>query len=228
MPGRLFNWTAPLFALASRRWGDDDARRVAALLAPYLPAHGRLLDIGGGTGDLAALLAAVVPCDVTVLDASPRMLRYAEGLPGVEAVLGDAAVMPFAGDGFDAALVCDAFHHFTRPAAAASEIARVVRPGGGVVIAEIDASVRKEVDDATEACKADVPETRLIASVASLLGEPAGFLTPAQLEQLLDGAGIAGSCRRRDGIAYWFAGEVRPPEYDVAVRRGAGPRAPCA
>ena len=213
MPGRLFNWTAPLFALASRRWGDDDARRVAALLAPYLPAHGRLLDIGGGTGDLAALLAAVVPCDVTVLDASPRMLRYAEGLPGVEAVLGDAAVMPFAGDGFDAALVCDAFHHFTRPAAAASEIARVVRPGGGVVIAEIDAAARA---------------TRALARVERLLGEPAGFLTPAQLEQLLDGAGIAGSCRRRDGIAYWFAGEVRPPEYDVAVRRGAGPRAPCA
>jgi len=213
VPGRLFNWTAPLFALASRRWGDDDARRVAALLAPYLPAHGRLLDIGGGTGDLAALLAAVVPCDVTVLDASPRMLRYAEGLPGVEAVLGDAAAMPFAGDGFDAALVCDAFHHFTRPAAAASEIARVVRPGGGVVVAEIDAAARA---------------TRALARVERLLGEPAGFLTPAQLEQLLDGAGIAGSCRRRDGIAYWFAGEVRPPEYDVAVRRGAGPRAPCA
>jgi demethylmenaquinone methyltransferase/2-methoxy-6-polyprenyl-1,4-benzoquinol methylase len=193
MPGGVFKWAAPLVARAAKRYTEDDARSFARLLGPYLPPHGRLLDLGGGTGDLAALLARVVPCAVTVLDASSHMLRYATGLPDVEAVVGDAAAMPFDDGRFDAALVCDAFHHFVEPEAAASELARVVRPGGGVAIVEIAAGARS---------------TRAIGMVERLLGEPAGFLRPSELETLMAAAGVHGSSRRRNEIAYVFVGEV--------------------
>jgi ubiquinone/menaquinone biosynthesis C-methylase UbiE len=193
MPGGVFKWAAPLFARAAKRYTEEDARSFARLLGPYLLPQGRLLDLGGGTGDLAALLARVVPCAVTVLDASPHMLRYATGLPDVEAVVGDAATMPFDDDWFDAALVCDAFHHFVEPVAAANELARVVRPGGGVAIVEIDAAARS---------------TRAVGLVEKMLGEPAGFLRPAELETLMGAAGVHGSSRRRNGISYMFVGEV--------------------
>jgi demethylmenaquinone methyltransferase/2-methoxy-6-polyprenyl-1,4-benzoquinol methylase len=193
MPGGIFKWAAPLFARAAKRYTEDDARSFARLLGPYLQPHGRLLDLGGGTGDLAALLARVVPCAVTVLDASPHMLRYASELPDVEAIVGDAVAMPFDDDTFDAALVCDAFHHFVEPEAAASELARVVRPGGGVAIVEIDAAARS---------------TRAVGVVERLLGEPAGFLRPPELEALMAAAGVHGSSQRRSEIAYAFVGEV--------------------
>jgi demethylmenaquinone methyltransferase/2-methoxy-6-polyprenyl-1,4-benzoquinol methylase len=163
------------------------------LLAPFLAPDGRLLDLGGGTGNLAGLLARLVPCQVTVLDTSPQMLRYASDIRGVEPLLGDAHAMPLADASFDAALVCDAFHHFSDTAGAVREMARVVRSGGGVVVAEIDAAARS---------------TRMIAAFERLLGEPAGFLRPEEMEVLMAGVGIHGSSQPQGGISYVFVGEV--------------------
>jgi SAM-dependent methyltransferase len=191
--GAIFRWAAPLFARAAKRWSEDDARSLAGLLGPALAPGGRLLDLGGGTGDLAGLLARLVPCAVTVLDASPRMLRYANAIPDVEPLLGDAAAMPLADASFDAVLVCDAFHHFTDPAGAVREMARVVRPGGGVVVAEMDAGARS---------------TRVIGMLERLLGEPAGFLRPTEMEGLMAAFGIHGSSQPRSGISYVFVGEA--------------------
>jgi demethylmenaquinone methyltransferase/2-methoxy-6-polyprenyl-1,4-benzoquinol methylase len=123
------------------------------------------------------------------------MLRYAAGLADVEPVLGDAAALPFTDDSFDAVLVCDAFHHFDHREAAAREMARVVRPGGAVVIAEIDASARS---------------TRMISLGERLLGEPAGFMRPADLERLMEAVGVPGSTQRQGGSSYVFVGEVAP------------------
>ncbi len=195
LPGLIFRWAAPLFARAARRWSEDDAEAFARLLHPALQPHGRLLDLGGGTGALAALLARVVPCTVIVVDPSPQMLRYAAGLADVEPVLGDAAALPFTDDTFDAVLVCDAFHHIAERAAAVGEMARVVRPGGAVVIAEIDASARS---------------TRMISLGERLLGEPASFMRPVDLERLMAAAGVPGSTQRQGGASYVFVGEVAP------------------
>lgn len=194
MSGDIFRWAAPLFASAGRRLTAPDAEEFARLLRPSVPPNGRLLDLGGGTGALAVLLARMVPCTVTVLDSSPHMLRYAEGQPGVEAELGDAADLPFPDGSFDAVLVSDAFHHFAAPEAVVHEMARVIRPGGGVVVAELDP---------------DSFVIRLIRVLEKALREPAGFRRPAELEELMEAAGIHGSTRRPGGPSYVFAGEVR-------------------
>ena len=193
----IFQRAAPVFARLAKRWSDDDAEAFAGLLGPFVRPDGRLLDLGGGTGALAGLLARRMSCCVTVVDSSPQMLRYAHGVPGVEAVLGHASAIPFPDGYFDAVLVCDAFHHLAAQQAAVREMARVVRPGGGVVIAEPDPN-RGAI--------------RVIAVVERLLGEPAGFMRPEDLDRLMKAAGIDGHSLRQSNASYVFVGAVAHPE----------------
>ena len=73
---------------------------------------------------------------VTVLVASPHMLARVQRHPAVSVRLTAAESMPFPDGHFDACTLSDAFHHFRDQDAAAAEMARVVRPGGGVLIFE--------------------------------------------------------------------------------------------
>jgi demethylmenaquinone methyltransferase/2-methoxy-6-polyprenyl-1,4-benzoquinol methylase len=189
----VFRWGAPFFDRLARHWGPHEAEALASWLSPTVPPGGRLLDLGGGTGALARLLAERLACTVTVLDASREMLAYAHGLPGVHVVGGDAAAMPFPDESFDAVLVCDAFHHFTNQACAAREIERVVRPGGGVVVVEVDPERRG---------------MRTLRWIERLAGEPAAFLTPTQLTALMRRAGVEGRSVAQGRASYLFSGRV--------------------
>lgn len=193
MAGGMFRWAAPVFARVGSRWSMGDADDLVRAFDPYVPAGGRLLDVGGGTGALATRLAERLRAAVTVLDASPHMLRHAEGLPGVTAVGGDAEAMPFEDGVFDAVLVSDAFHHFTTPPVAAREMARVVRPGGGVVVLEPDPAIWA---------------VRLVAGAECLAGEPGHFMKPAVFEELMRGAGVEGAAHNRGKASYVFVGTV--------------------
>jgi ubiquinone/menaquinone biosynthesis C-methylase UbiE len=189
----MFRWAAPVFARFARHWGADDAEALATWLRPTVPPGGRLLDLGGGTGHLARLLAERLDCRVTVLDATHAMLRYAEGFPGVEPVLGDAASMPFEDGVFDAVLVSDALHHFVDPLVAVREMSRVVRPGGGVLVLEIDPERRG---------------ARSIALVERLVGEPGNFLTPRGLQGLMSSVGVEGETHAQGYASYLFTGRT--------------------
>jgi SAM-dependent methyltransferase len=194
----MFRRAAPLFARLARCWGPDEADGLASWLRPTVPAGGSLLDLGGGTGHLARLLAERLSCTVTVLDASAEMLRYAKGAAGVVPVRGDATAMPFDDDAFDAALVCDALHHFPEPQGAVRELARVVRPGGGVLVFEID------------------PDRRgagTVAFVERLLGEPGHFLRPGELEALLATVGVHGGVHEQGRSSYIFTGRLPAPPH---------------
>ena len=164
---------------------------MARLLEGFVPSGGRILDLGGGTGELAGLLAAEMDSSVTILDSSPQMLRYAHGRVGVLPMQGDAASMPFADGSFDAVVVCDAFHHFVRRDEAAREMARVVRPGGAVLVAEIDPRPLG---------------TRVTAAVERLLGEPGSFLSPEDMERLFRRLGVEGRSEAQGKASYLFLG----------------------
>jgi SAM-dependent methyltransferase len=128
---------------AADEWGAGSYEDTAAELAPAaevavdtlgISPGDRVLDVACGTGNAAAV-AAAHGAVVTGLDGSPRLLSVArERVPGGEFVEGDAASLPFADHEFDAAVSVFGVI-FARPAErAAAEIARVVRPGGRVVI----------------------------------------------------------------------------------------------
>ncbi|NUS44003.1 MAG: methyltransferase domain-containing protein [Mycobacteriaceae bacterium] len=103
------------------------------------------IDIGSGTGSEVLLFADKVgPSGEAVgVEPDPQLLASAErraAAAGSAArfVPGDAYGLPFGMDSFDAVLCERVFQHLTRPQQAAREIARVLRPGGRVVLCDAD------------------------------------------------------------------------------------------
>jgi SAM-dependent methyltransferase len=115
-------------------------------LATHLPSPARVLDIGGGPGRYTIWLAHRGH-RVVLADLSPELLSLARarvdqaGLgPRVEDIVqADACdLSPWAGESFDAVLSLGPFYHLPDPGdrrRAASEMARVLRPGGVAFVA---------------------------------------------------------------------------------------------
>ena len=114
-----------------QRW-----RERAVELARVAPGS-RALDVATGTGDLAIALrgagAEVVGCDF-----SEEMLERARKKePSVPFEWADALNLPYEDDSFDAATVGFGARNFSDLSRGLQEMARVVRPGGRVVVLEI-------------------------------------------------------------------------------------------
>jgi demethylmenaquinone methyltransferase / 2-methoxy-6-polyprenyl-1,4-benzoquinol methylase len=114
-------------------------RRRAADLAAVAPGD-RALDVATGTGDLAIELARrVAPGgEVVGSDFSERMLALArEKDPAIRFEFGNALGLPYDDGSFDAATVGFGARNFSDLEQGLSEMVRVVRPGGRVVVLEI-------------------------------------------------------------------------------------------
>jgi demethylmenaquinone methyltransferase/2-methoxy-6-polyprenyl-1,4-benzoquinol methylase len=97
----------------------------------------RALDVATGTGDLAIELSRR-GASVTGLDFAPAMLDVARAkAPGVAFDRGDALALPYEDARFDAATVGFGARNFSDLDRGLREMARVVRPGGRVVVLEI-------------------------------------------------------------------------------------------
>lgn len=96
----------------------DLYRRMAAACVP-----GRTLEIGGGTGNLREWWGGeVISCDI-------QPFSWLD-------VVADAHRLPFADASMDNLMLFDVLHHLARPRLFFSEAARVLRPGGRVVMME--------------------------------------------------------------------------------------------
>ena len=92
----------------------------------------RVLDLAAGTGKLTRLLVPTGAEVVAVEPVAAMRARLAE-LGGVEALDGTAEQIPLGDGSVDAVTVAQAFHWFDAPVAL-GEIARVLRPGGSLVL----------------------------------------------------------------------------------------------
>jgi SAM-dependent methyltransferase len=103
-------------------------RHVAAyaLGEQYLPG-GRIADVGCGVGHSYRLLA---PRETVGIDVDPAAL----GGQGRETVVADMRSLPFPGDSFDGAIAVHSIEHVPDPERALAEMARVLKPGGAVVL----------------------------------------------------------------------------------------------
>jgi demethylmenaquinone methyltransferase / 2-methoxy-6-polyprenyl-1,4-benzoquinol methylase len=114
-------------------------RARAADMANLAPGD-RALDVATGTGDLAVELARRVGGQGEVIgsDFSERMLELARAkAPGLTFEQGNALALPYDDGEFDAATVGFGARNFSDLAKGLGEMARVVRPGGRVVVLEI-------------------------------------------------------------------------------------------
>lgn len=108
----------------------ERGQALADLLAPQ--AGERILDLGCGTGDIAAAMAAR-GAQVVGIDASPAMIASArERFPRQDFRVADAAALPFEAE-FDAVFSHAVLHWVARAADAARGIARALKPGGRFV-----------------------------------------------------------------------------------------------
>jgi ubiquinone/menaquinone biosynthesis C-methylase UbiE/predicted DNA-binding transcriptional regulator len=120
-----------------------DEREVEAALLEIMAAEmpGDLLDIGTGTGRMLEVLGPRVGHALGV-DQSREMLAVARvnleraGLGNGIVRLGDMYQLPLADSCFDAVVVHQVLHYADRPAAAIAEAARVLRPGGVLVLVD--------------------------------------------------------------------------------------------
>jgi len=126
---------------ALRRAFNDDALRARGL-ARLVPPGLAVADVGTGTGILARELCGL-GCRVVAVDHSPRMLEAARAaLAGLEDAVelreGAAEALPLADGEVDAAFAHMMLHSVAAPPEAVAEMARVVRPGGAVVIVDFE------------------------------------------------------------------------------------------
>ena len=113
-----------------------------AVLDAVGPQPGRLLDVGTGTGRLLELVAPRVERGLGV-DASRAMLALARSrlskpeLAHCAVRQADMYRLPLTDGAFDAAVLQMVLHYAEDPAAAVAEAARVLRPGGRLIVVDL-------------------------------------------------------------------------------------------
>lgn len=101
-------------------------------------ANKKILDVGAGTGRLAAYLAKR-GANVVALDVSAEMLKLAKKKNGnIKIIVGDAENLPFAADAFDVAVAAFLIVHLKNPARFFNEVYRVLKDNGIFVITNIN------------------------------------------------------------------------------------------
>jgi ubiquinone/menaquinone biosynthesis C-methylase UbiE len=120
-----------------------DEREVEAALTEIVAAAAPrdLLDIGTGTGRMIEILGSNVD-NALGIDQSREMLSVARvnleraGLGNSIVRLGDMYQLPLADASFDAVVIHQVLHYADRPDAVIAEAARVLRPGGSLVVVD--------------------------------------------------------------------------------------------
>jgi SAM-dependent methyltransferase len=119
---------------ANRRY-EDMADRTA--IRTLLPRMGdRLMEVGAGYGRLADEYRGyrqVVLFDASEAHVGAARERFRDA-PWIEVVQGDAYSLPFENASFDTVVCVRVVHHLEQPGAVIGELARVLRPGGALVL----------------------------------------------------------------------------------------------
>lgn len=133
----VFGERAAFYATSKCHTDPDVLRRLVELAHPR--PDWQALDIGAGAGHTAFALAPHVS-EVIATDLTPAMLAQGEklqarnGLTNVSFRVADAHDLPFADASFDLVTCRRAAHHFARIERSIAEMARVLKPGGRIVI----------------------------------------------------------------------------------------------
>lgn len=127
--------------------GLDQHWRRFAVTQAEVRAGDRILDVACGTGDLTQAFAATDAAEIVGLDFTREMLELARkkqlalpaGVAGrLRYVEGDAQRLPFEDRSFDVVSIAFGIRNVEDPRRALREFARVLRPGGRLVILEFD------------------------------------------------------------------------------------------
>ena len=110
--------------------GDDPREFAFVAVAEAKPQ--RVLEVGGGEGELAERIRAELGAEVIAIDQSERMVEIQRS-KGIDARIGDVRELPFADGEFDVVVAAWMLYHVPHLDRGLAEIARVLEPGGRLV-----------------------------------------------------------------------------------------------
>ncbi len=135
-----FDERAPSYETGWRgRLHHDIADRATDLALASSPRPARVLDVGCGTGYLLRRLAGRVPqaLELAGLDAAPGMIERARAMAAdsrMRFATGTAEALPYPDQTFDLVVSTTSFDHWADQRAGLAECARVLVPGGHLVL----------------------------------------------------------------------------------------------
>jgi ubiquinone/menaquinone biosynthesis C-methylase UbiE len=170
--------------------GPPDTERLSRLLR--LPTEGSVLDAGGGTGRVSGRLRSLIGC-LVVNDLSQRMLKKARQ-KNICTVRAHVEKLPFADERFDRVLVVDALHHFCDQRQAISDLLRVLKPGGRLVIEEPDVNHKG---------------VRLMSLLEKIFLMRSRFHSPAKIRDMVLACGVPAEIESDGRFTAWIVAEKR-------------------
>jgi SAM-dependent methyltransferase len=217
------------FSLQSDRYGNNHILQnvddvAEALQSITLPPGAKALDVATGAGH-TGLFLAVLGYDVTLADIAQPMLDKAaktasqRGLP-VKTALHASEQLPYADGTFDLVTCRVAAHHFSSPQRFISETARVLKPGGYLLL--IDGTVED-----------DQPEGEAWIHAVEKLRDPSHnrFITPRAWTALCESHGLAVRvCKvtpfKQPDLNWYFETAGTPDENRIKVLEMVGQASP--
>ena len=161
---RAFDLFAPLYDLFMPSADETEVRKGLVVADREVD---RIVELGGGSGRVARTVGA------TVVDPARGMLERARGRD-LETVQASATDLPHPDGSVDAVLIVDALHHFPDHEQCLAEAARILAPGGVLVVREFDRGTRRG---------------RALEIAEVLVGFRSTFYTAAELEAAIEAVG---------------------------------------
>lgn len=194
------NWADSVAGDMERHYSPGRTWEALARSALPLLEPGDVLDIASGDGVLAELLAPHSDRYVC-LDASARVVNAASErlrtYPNVEVREGDMHALPFADASFDLVVLMHALTYAAKPQQAVAEAARVLRPGGRLLLSSLGKHAH--------------------ATAAQPFGHVNLGFTVKELQKFVEKAGLRGD------RAASVTRERRPPHFEVISLIGTKP-----
>jgi SAM-dependent methyltransferase len=110
--------------------GDDTKEILWRTIETWQPR--RVLEVGGGEGELSERMQRELGAEVSFVDFSPRMVDLARAR-GIDAQVGDVQQLPFADGAFDTVVAAWMLYHVPDLEVGLGEIARVLVKGGALI-----------------------------------------------------------------------------------------------
>ena len=126
-----FNLISPIY---DRVFGRRVDQEIVTLMD--LEPDQNLLDVGGGTGRVSILFKDICE-NLVVADSARKMLQQAKN-KNLDCIQSHSEKLPLPNGSFHRVIIVDAFHHVLNQRQTLSEMWRVLKPGGKMVIEEPD------------------------------------------------------------------------------------------
>lgn len=192
----------------SAPWRYVGRRHVLPWALDSAELSGHVLEIGGGSGAMAAGVARTFPqVSLTVTDLDARMVtiatRQLAAYPQVSVERADVTAMTYADASFDTVASFLMLHHVVGWRAALGEVARVLRPGGALI-------------------GYDLTDTRVARWIHALDRSPHRLVRPGELTDALSDLGLVTVTLDLSAVGHLMRFHAVKADGDGAICSGAG------